>query len=645
MSTLRRLAPWCFALALVIYLRPYTGIRHDATLYLAQALRLLDPDIFNRDLFFVAGSQADFTLFPQLLASLLRHFQPGDLFLVLSLLGRIAFYGASWYLIRALFPPAWRWPSLLALIVMPTRYGAYSIFAYAEPFLTSRPYAEAMALFGLGFLVRRKHMAGILVLGAAGILHPLQGFAAVLLAWCWLVLHDRRWLWSLLALIPVIALAAFRVGPFAGLVIAIDYDWWELIYMSSGQIYLGTWEPRDWCIVLADFYFLYLLSRRAQADSLLAQFCAAALAAFAIGMTFSAVLADLLQLVLPVGLQSWRVLWLVHWLAMAGIPYLVWEQWQRTPREWVPVVLLVAIALTGASISRITLPWAVLGLIPLHILWPHVTRKVSAPTRAIVLVGLVAVIVAATFRYQMRAWLVFEVFGGDFERVRQDVVILGYPLFAGALSFGLVWLYGRGPRWGALLGALSIVGLVGSFLLWDSRSPWTRVMEGSPGTNVFGVALPRDASVYWYATEPSPLGPWLVLNRANYFSIFQLSGQMFNRGTSMQGIQRQLQVGPVNSQGEICDMVNAVNKDPHACWIGKPGLQYMCSPYRDVPAPDYFVLPFRQQEHVLGSWTPRHPDSGTLLGTFYLYRCSDWAGQGIPESENRLLAPEGLNEA
>ncbi|UWU56157.1 hypothetical protein NDR96_14460 [Stenotrophomonas maltophilia] len=104
MSTLRRLAPWCFALALVIYLRPYTGIRHDATLYLAQALRLLDPDIFNRDLFFVAGSQADFTLFPQLLASLLRHFQPGDLFLVLSLLGRIAFYGASWYLIRALFP-------------------------------------------------------------------------------------------------------------------------------------------------------------------------------------------------------------------------------------------------------------------------------------------------------------------------------------------------------------------------------------------------------------------------------------------------------------------------------------------------------------------------------------------------------------
>ncbi|MCI1091831.1 hypothetical protein MOQ21_10955 [Stenotrophomonas maltophilia] len=625
MNTLRRIAPWCFALALIVYLRPYTGIRHDATLYLAQALRVISPDVFNRDLFFVAGSQADFTVFPQLLAALLRYFPAGDVFLAFTFFTRLCFYAASWYLIRVLFPGKMQWPAVFSLIVMPTGYGSYSIFAYAEPFLTARPIAEALSLIALGLLIRRHSIWAIIALGIAGGLHPLQALGAAIVAWCWLVMQDRRWLWALLAAIPVCILGIAKVGPFSGLFTMIDPDWMELLLQLSDNIFLSHWEVRDWCIVVTDFYLVYRLSRCVPIDSPLSTLCKAVMAAFAVGLTLSLLLADMLQLALPAGAQFWRVLWVVHWFAMAGLPWVLWDQWQRQPKDWVAIILMVAIVGTGASVSRTTLPWAVLGLIPLSIAWPYVSAKVGRSIRGFMLVGLIAILVVALFRYQFSAWLVFKALGSSLERVRQDVVILGYPLIAGSLVALLAWIYSRsGRNLGAALGVLSLIALGGAVYLWDSRSPWSRVVEVSAGQDVFGEHVPLDSTVYWYSAEPSPLGPWLVLGRASYFNIFQMAGQVFNRGTSFAGIQRQLQIGPVNVQGEICDTVNAVNGEPDSCWIGDAGLRYMCTPYKDVAAPDYFVLPFRQTRHVRGTWEARHPDTGELLGSYYLYKCSDW---------------------
>ncbi len=625
MNALRRVAPWCFALALIIYLKPYTGIRHDATLYLAQALRVISPGIFDRDLFFIAGSQADFTVFPRFLAALLGHFSAGDVFLAVTFALRLGFYAASWYLIRVLFPQQLRWAALLSLIVMPTGYGSYSIFAYAEPFLTARPIAEALSLVALGLLVRRHTVWAMVCLGAAGGLHPLQALAAMMVAWCWLVMHDRRWLWALLAVVPAALLGAMKVGPFAGLFSRIDPDWMVLILQLSDHIFLSHWEVRDWCIVVADFYLLYRLYRCVPSDSALSTMCKAVMAAMAVGLVLSAVFSDALQLMLPAGMQLWRVLWLVHWFAMAGAPWVLWHQWQRQPKDWVAIFLLVSIVVTGASVSRTTLPWAVLGLIPLGIAWPHVVAKISKATKRLILSGLIAILAVSMFRYQFSSWLVFKLLGSDLERVRQDVVMLGFPLVVGSLVALITWLYvSSGKRWGAVLGLLSVLALVGSVFVWDSRSPWSRLVEASAGTEVFGTHVPAEATVYWYSAEPSPLGPWLVLGRANYFSIYQMAGQMFNRGTSFAGIQRQLQISPVNVQGEICDTVNTINGVSDACWIGDAGLRYMCTPYEDVAPPDYFVLPFRQPRNVRGVWEARHPGTGRLLGSYYLYKCSDW---------------------
>ena len=72
------------ALFLLYYLRPYYGIRHDGALYLGQALLRLDPGNLSSDLFFKYGSQADFTVFPYFVASLLRHFDAASVFLVMT---------------------------------------------------------------------------------------------------------------------------------------------------------------------------------------------------------------------------------------------------------------------------------------------------------------------------------------------------------------------------------------------------------------------------------------------------------------------------------------------------------------------------------------------------------------------------------
>ncbi|WP_115559110.1 hypothetical protein [Xanthomonas dyei] len=625
MLTLRRIAPWCFALALIVYLRPYTGIRHDATLYLAQALRLISPDIFNRDLFFVAGSQASFTLFPQLLALLLADMEPGKVFMVLTFVSRLFFYAASAWCVHVLFPARWRWAALLALIVMPTGYGAFSMFSYAEPFLTARPIAEALCLLALAALVRGRLVWAMVAFIAAGLLHPLQAIAVALVAWCWLVLGDRRWLWSLLLAGPALVLGVVQVGPLGGLLQVMDPQWRAMIDGVGDQVFLGSWTPRDWCIVLADVYLLSLLGKSDSTNTVLGRLAKAVSIATVLGLGLSFLLADVLRLILPIGLQLWRVLWVAHWLAAAAIPCLVWEQWQRGGRDWTAPLLVVSIAVIGASVPRSTLPWAVLGLIPLHIVWPHVAGRVSRPIRRVVLAGLGIALAVAAVRYQLKMWAVYEMTGRDVEIVRQDVMIFAYPLICGGLVALAVCGYCRIGRKGrSLLGVMSLVALGCALSVWDSRSPWTRIQESAYGTAVFSEDIPRDASVFWFDSEASPRAAWLVLRRASYYSPQQLSGQMFNRRTALLGRELNVQVEPVTLQAEICEVMVNVQVDAEPCQISKQGLEHMCTRHGDLLPPDYFVLPFDQETHVRSSWQVRHPRTGRVIATEYLYKCSDW---------------------
>ncbi|GGZ51480.1 hypothetical protein GCM10008101_00570 [Lysobacter xinjiangensis] len=625
LDRMHRWTPWFFAAALLLYLKPYTGIRHDALLYLGQGLNFLHPASFAQDLFFAAGSQADYTLFPRLIAVLLRHSEPGAVFLWLSLVGRCAFYVASWLLLRTFMPQRWAFPALLALLVMPGRYGAFSIFAYAEPFLTPRPFSEALSLLAIALTIRRRLPAAAAALALALVLHPLQAISAAVVAWCWLVIGDRRWLWCITAVLPAFVFAAIGVKPFDGLLLHVDPEWWTVIRAFSSQTLLQGWNPRDWAIVVTDIYLLHLLMGHC-GDSAMSRIAKASLSAALIGLALTGVFVDLLRLQLPLALQFWRTLWVAHWVAMAGLPLLVASEWQTEAAPKVRTLLLLAIAALGASLPRIPLPLVALAFIPLHMFWPAMSHSVSHGMRRLLAAVALAAIAGGLVRYVIGSSMVFDMFGGDLSRVRHDVILLGFPALTAALVFAAFVVYRRvNGNWRIATTLSAALLLLATGIQFDSRSQWSRLVEShSADGYVFAGLVRPGATVYWPSVEESPLAPWLVMGRASYFTPGQMAGQMFNRETSILGLKRFTQVEPIQQQFTYCLTLNAMSGDDNACWLGDEGLSHLCTPREDIEPPDYFVVPFRQKNR-LSSWTVR--TGGNSATIFHLYRCSDFASK------------------
>lgn len=624
-TALRRWTPWIFLGVLILYLRPYTGIRHDATLYLAQALYHNFPGEFQHDLFFIAGSQASFTLFPRILAALLDNWSAGPVFLWMTLLGRVAFYAAAWRLLSTIFPPTWRLPAVFALACLPTHYGAFGIFSYAEPFLTPRIFSEALSLMALACLVRgRRTWLTIFFLGSSALLHPLQAISAGLVAWCWLTIHDRRWLFVLLGIVPMAALAALGVPPLNQLFEQFDAAWMQRLLDYNPHVLLLEWSPRDWCVVLTDVFLLTRVRTLAEPGSPLRPLASAALIATCISLGASALLGDMLRLVLPVGLQIWRTLWIVHLLSMAALPWLITRQWQIDSPDRIQSLLLVATAALGAALPSIMLPWAVLGLIPLYQVWPAWRNSVSVVTVRFVQLGICLAALIGLARYALGSLRIFQLGGGNWDLVRIDVMLMSHPLVIAALVSGLGWIYMRSSDRGQLGTALlTCVALAGAAATWDARSDWSRAIESATNRpDAFGTPIKSGTDVYWYSRETA-IGPWLVLNRASYFSPIQMSGQMFNRGTAILSKARKAQIGILELQAGICEIMDLAKGSSTACWASEAAMQMACRHSPSTSAPEYIVLPFRQPEHVRGSWSLQDSRGSTLV-TYYLYQCSDW---------------------
>ena len=247
------------ALCLLLFLGPYYGIRHDSVLYFGQSLLRWKPESLGQDLFFAYGGQAQFTLLPQLLALLMRYVPAWELFLLLTLAGKLAFLIASFILIRQLLPQGYRYWGLLAVLIMPPIYGGYSIFAYLEPFTTGRTFADPLALLALAACLRRNWWwaAATWLLSAA--LHPLQALPALLLIWVYLVTCDRRWLHLLwfTALLPLVFL--IETGLTQTLLVRFDAEWLTWVLRSTEDLFILHWRLEDGCRLLTDVFLVALV--------------------------------------------------------------------------------------------------------------------------------------------------------------------------------------------------------------------------------------------------------------------------------------------------------------------------------------------------------------------------------------------------
>lgn len=617
---INKIAFGMLAVSLLLVLRPYSGIRHDAILYLGQGFLKWQPGEFAHDLFFAYGGQAGFTVFPQLLAWLMERFPVADIFTVATFLGRVLYLVAAGLLVRTLFREngvRTQMYALLAVLVMPSVYGGFFVLSYSEPFFTGRTLAEPLGLLALAALLSERWLLCAVLWLVAALLHPLQALAVWIVIWFWLVLQNRRWLLLLVPAVLVLLLASLGVKSLAFAALKYDAEWYSWIVRPNRLVFMLEWPAWSWLALLSDSFLLVLSIR--YFSGRLQVFAKAVFWALICSCLASIVLADLLRLAFMTSLQLWRVQWVAHWFAMAALPLLAWSIYNREygRERFLLLVACVVWAIPAGQVSPS--PWLVTLVIPLFVFWGALVRHARpAFSRAMIafvalglVLGLVLMIVTTVAAFLKR--------GADLGSFRLDSMLLGHPLVLVMLLLGggRAWARAGGAFKGVLLCGLSVL-FIYSIYSWDSRGVWNRYVEERTGeSNPFGVQLERGAQVYW---EKELLAPWLLLRRASYFSEEQQAGLLFERKTAEEAYRRKLILQRLAVQADLCSAVGAVTGQPDGCSLDIYAVRDMCiSAGHEL---SYIVLQTELPVPELGQWmVPKHKKDGQDV-TFHLYSCS-----------------------
>ena len=594
----------------MLLLYRYYGIYHDAILYMGQALAEVRPAVMSSDPFFLHGGKDRYSILPWLLGKISLFATLPHVFLFGALASLLFFAFASWHALSALLPPRQRYWAWLGVLVLPSAYGATRIFSYNENFLTARPFAEALCLLAIGRFARKSWLSGVACLLLAGLLHPLQTLPACLAVWIWASWRDRRWLHGLWVSIPILGLAFADIEPFDGLLRTFDLVWFSATKTST-HLFITTWEYVDYTILIFDAVLLVIGSRVLSEQ--MRQWCVAGIVALCMGLGASLLLVDGMHLVLPTGLQLWRVHWLAHWLSIATLVTVLLMHLKKRDIGRAIILMLAAHLAWGGVPSGMALTMM------LYLVWPQL---VAPPRERLqpLLTGIIGLGLLLLFAHHASSeWSGFSAAGGELATYPLDTRLLKFPAVALGLPALGLWAWDRSGRRGrGLLGAVLLLLSLVAIVRWDARLPNARALEaGANQPAVFGAQLPIKAQIMW---EPESLvGTWLILERASYYSKSQTAGQLFNRDTFLDLQARASKVRPLLAESERCQQLIAYGI---SCTVSPGTLRKVCSEGNVAP-PDYLVLPFPQAEIPAGTWTPRNPEDGANGVTLRLFSCKD----------------------
>ena len=602
-----------FALVAAIFVlaHPYTGIRHDGILYLAQALTRLNPEIFLDDVFFQWGSQDQYTLFSPLYSWLIVHLGLGRADISVVLLSQVLFLTASFLLVRRLVPPGLRGFAMIFIACSIGLYGGRFSLRMAEPFVTPRPFVEAATLAAILLVIAGRRGWSIALLTASALLHPLMALGGMLYWWIYLLIGDRRWFWLVLLGIGPLAAAIAGIAPFAQLFQRFDPEWLGILVRINGNIFVAQWSHFDLGLLAFDLLVLHLGTWLTKGEIAIAFRAALITAVVALGITF--VGADLMHDVLITNLQIWRALWIVHWLALVGLPIVVFRLWN----EGIESKLIVGLLLFS-FVGR-GLPTALAATLVAALLFHYRERLVVGPVvvwsaiGALALGGFISWGISAN---RAHGYFIYE----SVDPIADFVVrALSKPFPLLIFAAAVVWFVLT--RRNVLLAGLVAAGLlVVSCSLWDQRTPLKVLTESSPlGSHPFSRIVKPGETVLW---NGDLVAPWVMMQRASYFSEEQQSGQMFNRQTAIELQRRKQGIEVLELQESICQLMNEINKKADACAPDLENLKGVC---KDATGLDYIVLETRIENKYVATWTPP-VDIGVRRRYFYLYDCKSLVG-------------------
>jgi len=600
-------------LGLWLFTQPYVGLRHDAVLYLAQALESVRPAQFKQDLFFAFGSQNSLSAYSLIFAPLFAHAEIWPWQILIVILAHAAFLAALWQLLPKTLQPWERWLGLAALPVLQLGYGGLSVFAICEPFLTARTLAEPLSLWALAMGWRKRHALAWGLMLLAGAMHPLMATPAAACLWLMACLRDRRWLWLLTLLLPIGLLVAFKVAPFDALLRSYSEPWWQLVKQVSAQVLTEEWTQADWAIVLVDAAVLFGAARMLYRES-----SAPAPALLAVSLVFvllSLTGSALLHNQLLTQLQLWRALWPLHALALACLPPLVLAIARTGPSGWAAAASLACLAGMANLYSPATGLMALWSLLHFWLWWqnPVASRRVwqlSVAASAAILLG-----VGIRTYLTLSALPMDDANFVDYSPAGIALAVLGVPTLA-----LLGWLWHRSGT--LACSAVALLLVIGGAVQWDRRAPMVRYMESHlHAEHPFEALVPAQAQVYW---DNSLAAAWFLLKRPSYFSKQQGAGLLFNEATAMEFGARQTAFMPLTKRRKACEqfsrLMGNVSNDMLRCQeLAEDELTAVC---RAAPKLDYAIAGQRFTRPPLAVW---EVPGATEPDRFqYLYACSSF---------------------
>lgn len=541
-----RAALWATLAPLMLLLHPYAGLVQDARIYVGRGVADSDPAGVGRDVMFLHDGQTGFSLMQELVDASMSLMGPASTSMALAFLGSMAGLAAAVAVARGLARGRAAWAVAVCMIALPTGYGAFGIFNYAETIATPRLFAQAAVLGGLAAWTAGRRGAGAALLALAFVIHPLVALPGAVVGAALLVQRDRRWLGAAVAVgVAVVGAALVGVPLASRLLQPMDGAWQSILRGRSTYLFPTLWPAGAYGPILCQATAVTAaaaLSRTAVRELLLAVLAAAA-AGLAVAWSFGDVWAD----TLIVQVQPWRALWLLAAFGNAALALSVIGLWRRGP-TFRPLVAPLLLAWLWSD----NLP-AVAALSALTLAWLAAALRGRAPSasRAVIIALAGVVGAAALLDVAATAWVGLKLIrsaGADGGEVVWPMIVAlriqTVPVAAAALSIALaplgrpragVWARVRaGARAGAVL-ALG-VGCVLAALLWDGRTAEQGFMDawsGDPGlTEAVG---PGSGEVMWIDEDREV---WFLLHRPSFLNTAQAGPMLFSRALAMEWAER-----------------------------------------------------------------------------------------------------------
>lgn len=612
---------WLLLVAVAIWAqaRPTQGVRHDAILYMAQVLSHVHPEVFHHDIFFAYGSQDSYSIYSRLLAPLLQAGLMDTAPLVLLWTAHLGLLMAAWVLLRQMPMSALQAGcGLVAMAALSHLYGGRDLIAFGEEFLTARTLAEPLALWALVvYVLHRPWWQMALPLLGAAAFHPLITLPAVMVLWVCLCREDRRWLWLLLALPLAILLGWWGVAPLDQLVQRYDDTWWEALTPHVLMPQLSTWRISTAASIVFDAIVVAWVARQSggRFATLLQSSIVVALAA----LLLSYLVGELGRNVLVFSLQTWRSLWILHLLAVIVLPWLVIRCGRQGPRgQLLALALVLAGTNSGWQFGGMFVVWLALvgwiyrSAVPVS---PALIRLMQGTTMLSLLV--VTLVSGRIIERQIR------VSGGD-DYLNWWNIAMQLPALPWLLGTLLLLALSDIRRPVKAAGTVLLVLLLaGGLLGWDQRHSWLRYQEQSlTAEHPFERHVRPDQQVYW---DHDVNGSWFLLKRANYFSINQGGGVLFNRRTALDYRQRAMGFAPLEVMRKTCAIFQHLNDEDGSdrrqstdeCFPTLEIVQELCDTESRL---DFLVFGRDLGKGKVAEWSPS-PKTDPPYRTYWLYSC------------------------